>query len=122
MKALLLIAHGSRKASSNQEVAELASKLAQHSSPFEHIAHGFLELTTPKVPDAIAQLVATGATEVTILPYFLAAGMHVTEDLPELLAKAQARYPDVRFTLLEHLGAAELMPSWILQQASPKSD
>lgn len=122
MKALLLIAHGSRKASSNQEVAELASKLAQHNNPFEHIAHGFLELTTPKVPDAIAQLVATGATEVTILPYFLAAGMHVTEDLPELLAQAKARYPDVRFTLLEHLGAAELMPSWILQQASPKSD
>lgn len=118
MKALLVIAHGSRKASSNQEVADLADKLKQQSSLFKLITHGFLELTTPKVPDAVAELVKGGATEVTILPYFLAAGMHVTEDLPELLAQAKADYPQVDFTLLEHLGAADLMPSWILQQAS----
>jgi sirohydrochlorin ferrochelatase len=117
MKALLLIAHGSRKVSSNQEVADLADKLKQHDSSFALVTHGFLELTTPKVPDAVAELVEGGATEVTILPYFLAAGMHVTEDLPELLAQAKALYPQVTFTLLEHLGAAELMPSWILQQA-----
>lgn len=118
MKALLLIAHGSRKASSNQEVAELAQKLAHQDSDFALIGHGFLELTTPKVPDAVENLVKQGAKDVTILPYFLAAGMHVSEDLPELLEHAQAAYPDVSFTLLEHLGAAEKMPSWILQQAN----
>ncbi|MAA71287.1 MAG: cobalamin biosynthesis protein CbiX [Bermanella sp.] len=118
MKALLLIAHGSRKTSSNQEAAELADKLKQQDSAFALVTHGFLELTTPKVPDAVTTLVDQGATEVTILPYFLAAGMHVTEDLPELLAEAKTAYPQVTFTLLEHLGAAQLMPSWILQQAS----
>lgn len=118
MKALLLIAHGSRKTSSNQEVAQLTVKLKQHTSEFELINYGFLELTRPKVPDAVAELVAAGATEVTMLPYFLAAGMHVSEDLPGLLAHAKASYPQVTFRLLEHLGAAELMPSWILQQAS----
>ncbi|GAA6133979.1 CbiX/SirB N-terminal domain-containing protein [Oceaniserpentilla sp. 4NH20-0058] len=118
MKALLLIAHGSRKASSNQEVAELANKLSQQDSEFALVAHCFLELTTPKVPDSVAQLAAQGATEVVILPYFLAAGMHVSEDLPELLSQAQQNFPKVSFTLLEHLGAAEQMPSWILQQAS----
>ena len=118
MKALLLIAHGSRKVSSNQEVADLADKLKQQTSPFALVTHGFLELTSPKVPDAVAKLVEEGAKEVTILPYFLAAGMHVTEDLPELLSEAKANYPQVAFTLLEHLGAADLMPSWILQQAA----
>ena len=118
MKALLLIAHGSRKKSSNQEVADLAEKLKQQASPFALVTHGFLELTAPKVPDAVAELVKDGATDVTILPYFLAAGMHVTEDLPELLSEAKASYPQVTFTLLQHLGAADLMPSWILQQAS----
>lgn len=122
MKALLLIAHGSRKASSNQEVADLASKLQQLPSDFSCIGHGFLELTTPKVPDAVHALVEQGATHITLLPYFLAAGMHVSEDLPELLAQAQEAHPEVTFNLLEHLGAAELMPQWILQQAlAPKN-
>jgi len=118
MKALLLIAHGSRKVSSNQEVADLAQKLTTQGSDFALIGHGFLELTTPKVADAIEALVEKGAKEVTILPYFLAAGMHVSEDLPELLEQAQTAHPDVHFNLLEHLGAAERMPQWILQQAS----
>lgn len=118
MKALLLIAHGSRKVSSNQEVADLAQKLTNHRSDFALIGHGFLELTTPKVPDAVAELVKKGATEIVLLPYFLAAGMHVSEDLPELLEQAKQAHGDVTFTLLEHLGAAELMPNWILQQAS----
>jgi sirohydrochlorin ferrochelatase len=117
MKALLLIAHGSRKTNSNQEVADLADKLKQQDSTFERVAHGFLELTTPKVDQAVEELIAAGATNITILPYFLAAGMHVSEDLPELLAQAKASYPHVTFTLLEHLGAAEQMPNWILQQA-----
>ena len=118
MKALLLIAHGSRKTSSNEEVAQLAQKLTNTKSDFQLVTHGFLELTTPKVPDAIEHLVSQGAKEVVILPYFLAAGMHVSEDLPELLEQAQNDHPNVQFTLLEHLGAAQLMPQWILQQAT----
>lgn len=118
MKALLLIAHGSRKVSSNEEVALLAQKLSKTNSEFQLVAHGFLELTTPKVPEAIESLVGQGATNVVILPYFLAAGMHVSEDLPELLEQAQNAHPNVEFKLLEHLGAAELMPQWILQQAA----
>ncbi len=118
MKALLLIAHGSRKASSNQEVADLATRLQQQPSEFNCIGHGFLELTTPKVPEAVDALVDQGAKHITLLPYFLAAGMHVSEDLPKLLDQAKHAHPEVSFTLLEHLGAAELMPQWILQQAS----
>lgn len=120
MKALLLIAHGSRKQSSNDEVAQLASRVKSLPSEFEAVSHCFLELTEPKVPTAIKQMVETGATDITILPYFLAAGYHVTEDLPKLLEEAKAQYPNVEITMLEHLGAAELMPQWILQQSEGK--
>lgn len=116
MKALLIIAHGSRKQSSNDEVAQLAKAVAGQDSSFELIEHAFLELTAPKVPDGIQSLVSQGATDVVILPYFLAAGFHVVDDLPTLLNDAKAQYPDVQFNLLKHLGAADMMPNWIIQQ------
>ena len=117
MKALLLIVHGSRKASSNQEVADLADTLETHNHDFDAISHGFLELTTPKVPESIEELVKKGATDITLLPYFLAAGVHVTEDLPKVLEDAQTKYKDVSFKLLTHIGAAQQMPQWILGYA-----
>lgn len=121
MKALLLIAHGSRKASSNQEVADLAAKLKQKDHGFDLIEHAFLELTDPKVPHTIDSLVNAGASHITLMPYFLAAGMHVTEDLPELLEDAKTQYPNVSFKLLTHLGAAQQMPEWILGFAQDKA-
>lgn len=116
MKALLIIAHGSRKQSSNDEVAQLALKVNELPSSYEAVSHCFLELTEPKVPTAISELAQKGATEVTILPYFLAAGYHVAEDLPKLLEEAKIKFPQTQFNMLEHLGAADLMPQWILQQ------
>lgn len=117
MKALLLIAHGSRKASSNEEVEVLAQSLSSHNHDFDIISHGFLELTTPKVSDAIEALVAKGATDITLLPYFLAAGVHVSEDLPLLMANAKKQHEGIQFKLLKHLGAAEQMADWILGYA-----
>jgi len=118
MNALLLIAHGSRKASSNQEIADLAHKIKGQEHNFDLVEHAFLELTDPKVPHAIDALVEHGAKHITLMPYFLAAGMHVTEDLPELLDEAKKQYGNVEFKLLTHLGAAEQMPQWILGFAS----
>ena len=117
MKALLLIAHGSRKQSSNDEVAQLAERVKAQPSEFEAVTHCFLELTEPRVPTAIDQLITDGASDITILPYFLAAGYHVADDLPKLLEDAKNTYPHIQFKMLEHLGAADLMPQWILQQS-----
>ncbi len=115
MKALLLIAHGSRKASSSAEIEQLANNIAQLSSEFEHVRHGFLELAEPKVATSIEQLVAQGCEHIVLMPYFLAAGFHVVEDLPKLLHNAQQSHPHVEFELLEHFGGATQMPSWILE-------
>ena len=117
MKALLIIAHGSRKQSSNAEVESLAKAVSNLPSGFELVEHAFLELTHPKVPEGIESLVSRGATDVIILPYFLAAGYHVVDDLPKLLTAAHARHPGISFNLLKHLGAADLMPNWILQES-----
>ena len=118
MKSLLLIAHGSRKVSSNQEVADLAARISQNAAPFAAVRHCFLELTEPKAAQAIAELAELGSTEVVVMPYFLAAGLHVMEDLPKVLSEAQQAHPHIEFSLRKHLGAAESMARWVVEEAS----
>ena len=87
MKSLILVAHGSRRAASNDEIRELTERLArQADGAFGRVSCAFLELAEPSIPDGIEQAVRAGAREVIVLPYFLSAGRHVAEDIPGLVA------------------------------------
>ena len=117
MNAFLLIAHGSRRAASNDEVRALAKRIAdQADGQFDQLACCFLELAEPLIPDAIAQLVEAGARQITVFPYFLAVGAHVAEDIPEAIEAARERHPEITFNVLPHLGELSAMPRLILQQ------
>jgi len=118
MKALLIVAHGSRREASNAEVRALAERIerAQQGS-FGQVAAAFLELAEPSIPDGIRAAVAAGASEVVVLPYFLSAGRHVAEDVPGLVEATRAELPEVRVTLLRHLGAAEGLTGLLLREA-----
>jgi len=119
MKSLLLVAHGSRLVSSNDAIKQLTSKLRSrlNTSGFDGVEYAFLELTEPSIPDGISSLVKEGATEVVILPYFLAPGTHVVDDVPELIAQAEKDYPNVQFRVMTHLGAVDGMIDLILSTA-----
>ena len=110
MRHLLLVAHGSRREESNREVRALADAIREISSgQFAEVRCAFLELAEPALTDALEALIAGGATDVVIVPYFLAAGRHVARDIPETLAQAQRRHPHVRFTTAPYIGAAPQM-------------
>ena len=118
MNALLLVAHGSRLAGSNNEVAELAGRMSDfNDGRFDFVQHAFLELAKPDIETAIDVLVEQGVTEITVSPYFLSAGRHVVSDVPEIVQRAQARHGHVRFTQLPHLGATPGMAQLLLENA-----
>jgi sirohydrochlorin ferrochelatase len=115
MRALLIIAHGSRRKESNDEVCRLAERIRENSVPaFNLVDCAFLEISSPQVDSAIADLVDEGATEINIFPYFLSAGTHVASDIPRIIAEEKALYPNVRFSVLPHLGALQGISSLIL--------
>lgn len=115
---LLIIAHGSRRAASNDEVRELAERVRDLRSPgIDHVEAAFLELAEPSIPDAMARCVALGAREIVVFPYFLAAGTHVAEDIPEAVEAFCERHPQVHVRLARHLGAVAGMPRTILDAA-----
>jgi len=122
MKSLLLVAHGSRRAASNDEVREVARQLAgQAGSDYGHVDCGFLELAEPSIPDGIQRCIDAGATQVVVLPYFLSAGRHVSEDIPAEVKIKQDEHPDIQICISGYLGAANGITDLLLQAAKTRS-
>lgn len=113
MKALLLIAHGSRSASANDEIRALTAQLRNKGGGFNLVDCAFLEMTEPDIVRGGDKLAAAGATEIVVLPYFLAAGRHVAEDIPAEIARIERRHPRIKITLASHFGAAPGVPELI---------
>lgn len=107
-RSLLLVAHGSRRRESNDEVRRLTEVLRAKSGARFHTVHcAFLELAEPSIPDGIQACIDGGAEEVVVLPYFLSAGRHVQQDIPGQVALKQREHPNVRIEIAPYLGAAE---------------
>lgn len=116
MKTLLLVAHGSRRPQSNDEIRALAEKVrAKAKGQFGFVSCAFLELAEPSIPDGIEACIQQGADEVVVMPYFLSAGRHVVEDVPALVHTKQLQYPHVPIHFAPYLGASDIMPELILQ-------
>ncbi len=107
MKALLLIAHGSRRESSNQEVIELAERLKKSSSrQFPIIETAFLEIVEPSIAHGVDRCVAQGASQIRVVPYFLVAGRHVCDDVPNLVTAAAKQHSGLSVSISAHIGSS----------------
>lgn len=117
MKHLLLVAHGSRRQASNDEVRELGQRLAANANGFERVDCAFLELAEPSIPDGLRRAVRGGAEEIVVVPYFLSAGRHVAEDIPAEVDVVRKEYPHANIRIAPYLGAADGISGLLLQQA-----
>ena len=114
--ALLLIAHGSRRAEANADLEFVASELrARGRYPIVQVS--FLELAEPTIAAGGALCVEAGATDVILVPYFLSPGVHVEEDLVEARNRLGERFPQVRFALAEPLGRHPSLVDVVEQRA-----
>ncbi len=117
MKALLILAHGSRKKESNDEVVKLAESLDRtENSGFGKVLCAFNQFSEPSAERQIDILAGLGATHITILPYFIAGGSHVTEDIPRLADEARQNHPGIDFKVTAHLGAFEGVKDLIMRE------
>jgi len=118
MKSLLLVAHGSRRAESNAEIAALTRRVAEKAgNGFGAVEFAFLELAEPLIPDGIQSCIDKGATSVSVVPYFLARGIHVVEDIPEQVAIKQSEYPDLDIHITDYLGTSDELVDVLLRLA-----
>jgi sirohydrochlorin ferrochelatase len=106
--AILVIAHGSRQEAANQDLADLAYRLAA-TGDYPIVEGCFLELAEPDLPAGGDRCVARGAGRILLIPYFLSAGVHLERDLTAARDELAARHPHVEFHLAPPLGPHPLL-------------
>jgi sirohydrochlorin ferrochelatase len=115
MKILLIVAHGSRQEFANQHLKRLTADIgADVEGRFDKVQCAFLQFNGPFVIDTIAELVAEGATQIVLFPYFLSEGSHVTSDIPGLVKEAKRLYAGVIFEIAPMLGEIQGLKELIL--------
>lgn len=101
--AILLMGHGSRVAEANNALHEVAGMVARQGG-YDIVEVAFREQHPPNIQAGIDACVARGAQRILLYPYFLYAGAHVLEDLPDEMAAAARRHPGLEMVLGTPLG------------------
>ncbi|MDH5720621.1 MAG: precorrin-8X methylmutase [Spirochaetia bacterium] len=104
-KAVLILAHGSRRKEANEQVIVMAKRLAKALSGAK-VKAAFMEQAEPSIPDAVNSLVKDGVSEMIVFPYFLVKGVHTTTDIPELLEEcAKSAAHKITFKMFDPIGS-----------------
>lgn len=92
MKGIVLFAHGARDPAWAMPFVRLQQLVAARQQAAV-VALAYLELMSPTLAEAVADLVAADVTDIRIVPLFLGPGAHFRQDFPALLEEIRRRYP-----------------------------
>lgn len=105
MKGILLFGHGARNPEWAQPFHLIRDAILAR-DPQALVETGFLELLRPGFDEAVDCLARQGATEIVVVPIFMAAGSHVKKDLPRMAADAMDRHAGLEISLAPPVGEA----------------
>ena len=100
---IILFAHGSRDPLWRMPIEAVAADIRVR-QPNTAVRCAYLELCTPTLPDAAAELIAAGAIWIRVFPLFFGVGKHAREDLPLLIDQIKNTHPGVVIELLPTAG------------------
>ena len=76
-----------------------------------------MEIAEPTLEMAFTRCAEHGAKRIVVLPYFLASGNHVSNDIPRMAAEAAAKHPNVDWRVAEPLGFDERIIETLIDRA-----
>ena len=94
MNGILIVAHGSRAEETNATFEKMV-EMVRERLPEAIIRHAYMEFSEETLEKGVAELVAQGVRTIKVIPYFLFSGIHIQQDIPELIATCRALHPDV---------------------------
>jgi sirohydrochlorin ferrochelatase len=105
MPALVAVAHGSRDPRSPATIAQLMAEVRRQ-RPDLDVRLSFLDLSAPRLPDALAAVAADGHRRAVVVPLLLGRAFHARVDVPGAVARAAQRHPQLDIATADVLSAA----------------
>lgn len=102
-RAILLLGHGSKAPEANETLRKVAAAVKERAG-YGDVVPAFLQIEDPDFQKAVDKMVDQGYNNITVMPYFLYMGLHVTKDLPDEIARAKKKHPGLNITLAANLG------------------
>lgn len=104
MKAILILAHGSRE-KTTLETLERVTEMTKDQLPEVLIETAYMEFCEVNLEKGLDKLVETGADDIVVIPYFLFTGVHIREDIPSEIDAYRLKHPNIKISLGSTLGA-----------------
>lgn len=115
-KGLLVVGHGSRSEEAVAVFRQIVEEVRSRGMyPFVEGAH--MELAEPGMEGAVGALYEHDVREVIVAPYFLYEGMHLKNDIPEMVDMLSEKYPDVKFRIARPIGFEPVLADILLKRA-----
>lgn len=116
-KAILIVGHGSRSTDAQDIFSEIVNMVTTK-MPDKTVRGAHMELCSPSIESVIEDLVTNEeVTSISLVPYFLYKGIHIKEDIPNIIEDLSNKYPHIKLKLGRPIGAEELLADILVQRA-----
>jgi sirohydrochlorin ferrochelatase len=114
-EAIILLGHGSRIPGAGEGMEQVARRMREKLGR-EIIEICYMSKLGPHFPEVFERCVDRGATKIVVVPYFLHSGLHLMEDIPDLLREKARKYPHVQLILGKNLGFDECLVDLVIKR------
>ncbi|HYA15760.1 MAG TPA: CbiX/SirB N-terminal domain-containing protein [Syntrophales bacterium] len=114
-EAIILLGHGSRIPGAGEGMEKIARRMREKLGR-EIIEICYMSKLGPHFPEVFEKCVDRGATKIIVIPYFLHSGLHLIEDIPDLLCEKARKYPHVKLILGKNLGFDECLVDLVIKR------
>jgi len=87
---MLLVGHGS-KLPYNKELVETTGRLIAEQYPDFLVKCAFMNMNSPSIEDSLAEFRKEPIDVLVVVPLFLAKGVHILKDIPELIGLPEGK-------------------------------
>lgn len=115
--ALIILGHGSRAPEAAETLAAV-TEIVRAKTDYERVAYASLQLSKPDLESVVGELVDAGMKKIMVLPFLIATGQHVKEDIPNELAALREKHPGIEMRLGKPLGADSRLAEILIERAA----
>jgi len=115
-RAILIVGHGSRSKDA-QNIFNKIVQFVKDKSDYSIVEGAHMELCEPSIPDVVGKMVQNHVEEILVVPYFLYEGIHIKEDIPEIIEELSKKYTGLKFKMARPIGAEPMLADILIDRA-----
>lgn len=95
---MIVLGHGSRRKEVSLQFTAMVERVASRMRG-ARVLPAFFSLGEPTLADQVRELVSQGCRRIVVMQYFLYNGVHIEQDIPQMIAALREEFSGVEFAV-----------------------